>query len=341
MRHVGVLIAVFPIFLAGQAPAGTTVFEGARLIVGDGQPPIENAAFVVTGARIVQVGRAGEVKAPAGRRARRPDRQDRHAGDRRHAHASQPDARGAHRGPAAPRLLRRQRGDEPRPGRRRPAVPDARARRCLARRDSSPPAAASPCRSRDGPTCRTGSPATAKARKAVQELAAKKVDIVKIWVDDRDGKYKKLTPELYGAIIDEAHKNGLRVTAHIFTLEDAKGLLRAGIDAFAHGVRDRDIDDEVWRCSSSARTWSSCRTCPIAASKTDLSWLRDSLAGRRSCKKLQAARHRSAGGSAAFGIQARNLAKLNAAGVRIALGTDGNIAVGPHTSRWRTWSRRA
>jgi hypothetical protein len=33
---------------------------------------------------------------------------------------------------------------------------------------------------------------------------------------DRDGKYPKLTPELYGAIIDEAHKRGLRVTAHIF-----------------------------------------------------------------------------------------------------------------------------
>ena len=78
----------------------------------------------------------------------------------------------------------------------------------------------------------------------MQELAARKVDIVKIWVDDRNGMYKKLTPALYGAIIDEAHKNGLRVIAHIFTLEDAKGLLRAGIDAFAHGVRDKDIDEE-------------------------------------------------------------------------------------------------
>ncbi len=84
----------------------------------------------------------------------------------------------------------------------------------------------------------------AEARKAVQELAARKVDFVKIWVDDRDGKYKKLTPELYSAIIDEAHKHKLRVTAHIFALDDAKGLLKAGIDAFAHGVRDRDVDEE-------------------------------------------------------------------------------------------------
>src|SRR5262245_6046137 len=51
----------------------------------------------------------------------------------------------------------------------------------------------------------------AEGRKAVEEIAAQKADIVKIWVDTRDGKYKKLTPEIYGAIIDEAHKNGLRI----------------------------------------------------------------------------------------------------------------------------------
>jgi len=49
---------------------------------------------------------------------------------------------------------------------------------------------------------------------------------------------------LYVAVVDEAHKNGLRVTAHIFTLEDAKGVLRAGVDAFGHSVRDCDVDDE-------------------------------------------------------------------------------------------------
>ena len=42
-------------------------------------------------------------------------------------------------------------------------------------------------------------------------------------VRKNDGKYQKLTPELYGAIIDEAHRRGLRVTAHIFALDDAKG----------------------------------------------------------------------------------------------------------------------
>ena len=85
----------------------------------------------------------------------------------------------------------------------------------------------------------------AEARTAVRELASQNVDMVKIWVDDRNGQFEKLTPAVYGAVIDEAHQHGLRVTAHVFTLEDAKGLLRAGLDAFAHGIRDMDVDDEV------------------------------------------------------------------------------------------------
>src|SRR5204862_1530221 len=84
----------------------------------------------------------------------------------------------------------------------------------------------------------------AEGRKAAQEQAARKADLIKIWVDDRDGMYKKLTPAMYSAIIDEAHKLNLRVIAHVFTLEDGKELLRAGIDGFAHAVRDRDIDDD-------------------------------------------------------------------------------------------------
>ena len=52
------------------------------------------------------------------------------------------------------------------------------------------------------------------ARKAIRELAARKVSIVKTWVDDRGGTIRKLTPQLYGAIIDEAHKLNMRVAVH-------------------------------------------------------------------------------------------------------------------------------
>ena len=79
----------------------------------------------------------------------------------------------------------------------------------------------------------------------MQELAAKKADLVKIWVDDRGGTVEKLKPNLYRAIIDEAHKHDIKVFAHITNLADAKDLLRAGLDGFAHMVRDRDIDDEM------------------------------------------------------------------------------------------------
>ncbi|MGH9202505.1 MAG: amidohydrolase family protein, partial [Vicinamibacterales bacterium] len=168
-----------------------------------------------------------------------------------------------------------------------------------------------------------------EARKAVQELAARKVDLVKIWVDDRDGKYKKLTPDLYGAVIDEAHKRGLRVTAHIFTLEDGKGLLRAGLDAFAHGVRDRDIDDEFVALIKKRTNIILAPNLPDRGVATDLSWLRGSIPDGE-LQKLQAASTDRPEAQKAFAIQARNLARLSKEGVKIALGTDGNTPWGPH-----------
>ena len=103
----------------GQAPAaGATVFEGARLIVGDGRPPVENATFVVTGTRFVQVGAAGQVSVPAGAaRVNLAGKTVMPAIIDTHTHLSQTrealieDLR---RRP----VLRRQRGDEPGAGRR-------------------------------------------------------------------------------------------------------------------------------------------------------------------------------------------------------------------------------
>lgn len=84
-----------------------------------------------------------------------------------------------------------------------------------------------------------------EVKQQVQELAEQKVDMVKIWVDDHWGHYQKIRPELYRAIIEAAHQRNLRVMAHLFYLEDAKGLVRAGLDGMAHSVRDREIDDEL------------------------------------------------------------------------------------------------
>src|SRR5687767_11755709 len=124
----------------------------------------------------------------------------------------------------------------------------------------------------------------------------------------------KLTPELYGAVIDEAHKNKLRVTAHLFTLADAKGLMRAGIDAFAHGVRDRDVDDEFMGMVKKRPDLVLVPNLPDRGVKSDLSWLRGSLSPGE-LEKLEAGNTDRPDAQTAFGIQARNLVKMHAAGV--------------------------
>jgi imidazolonepropionase-like amidohydrolase len=169
----------------------------------------------------------------------------------------------------------------------------------------------------------------AEARKAVQELAAQKVDIVKIWVDDRNGQYKKMTPDIYGPVIEEAHKHKLRVTAHLFTLEDGKGLLRAGLDAMAHGVRDRDVDEEFMALVKKRPDLVLVPNLPDRGVKVDLSWLKGRISDGE-LQKLEAGNTNRPEAQAAFGIQARNLAKMSSAGVRVALGSDGNNAWAPH-----------
>jgi imidazolonepropionase-like amidohydrolase len=163
----------------------------------------------------------------------------------------------------------------------------------------------------------------------VQELVSHNVDIVKIWVDDRSGKYKKLTPEIYGAIIDEAHKHGLRVTAHLFTLDDAKGLVKAGVDALAHGVRDKDIDDEFVAMFKARPKLVLTPNLPDRGVRVDLNWLRVGMPAA-DVDRLEKNNTDRPVAQAFFGIQARNLAKLNAVGARITLGTDGNRPWGPH-----------
>jgi imidazolonepropionase-like amidohydrolase len=165
----------------------------------------------------------------------------------------------------------------------------------------------------------------------VRELAAKKVDVVKIWVDDRDGTVPKLPPPIYRAIIDEAHTHGLRVLAHIFDLEDAKELLRAGIDGFAHGVRDRDIDDEFLALMKERPAVFVIPNLPERDAGDDFAWLSGTVPAKE-IERLRSVRARQTPAAAAqaralYDVQARNLARLNAAGVTIAFGTDAGVSV--------------
>ena len=76
----------------------------------------------------------------------------------------------------------------------------------------------------------------------VAGVANQKVDWVKIRVDDNLGTAAKMTPEVYRAVIEEAHKRNMRVATHLYYLADANGLLDAGTDFIAHSVRDVDVD---------------------------------------------------------------------------------------------------
>jgi imidazolonepropionase-like amidohydrolase len=325
-----VVAAAISVTLNSQAkPGGATVYEGARLIVGDGSAPIDNAAFVVDNGRITQVGQAGQVKAPAGAarvslagKTVMPAIIDTHThmGETREAVVALLQ-RKAYFGVGAVLSLGTDPGDFAFTLRDE-RVPNG-ARLLTAGRGITMP---EPGRSEVPYWVTT----EAEARKAVQELATQKVDIVKIWVDDRNGKYKKLTPELYGAVIDEAHKHGLRVTVHAYYLDDAKGLLKAGVDAFAHGVRDKDVDEEFMALVKARPNFFLVPNLPDRGVATDVSWLADHVSPDE-LKKLQAgaAKDRPAA-QQSFGIQARSLAKMNAAGVKIALGTDGGIAWSHH-----------
>jgi len=317
-------------FLGGCAmpvsERSVTAYEGARLIVGDGRV-IENATLVVEGTKIAHVGGAADVRVPAG--ATRVSLAGKtvipmiidthvHLSDTRDALIRDLRMRAYYGVSAALSMGTDGYGlldirDE--------AIPGAARFRSAGRGITMP----EPGRT----TVPYWITTAAEGRKAVEEIAAHKADIVKIWVDARDGKYKKLTPEIYGAIIDEAHKRGLRVTAHIFELEDAKGLIRAGVDVFAHGIRDKDIDDELVAMFKQRPNLVLTPNLPDRGVKADLSWLRASLPADE-FKKLEEANTDRPNAQALFGIQARNLAKLNAAGVRITLGTDGNRPWGPH-----------
>lgn len=331
LLSIGIFLAMCW-FVLGTAEAqqatAVRVFEGARLITGDGGAPIPDAVFIVANGQFTAVGRRGQINVPAG--AVRVDLTGK---------TVMPAIIDAHKHLAATRdvlvdqlqhlafygigvamSLGQDPGDLAFQVRDE-LIPNGARLRTAGRGITGP----EPGRS-DVPYWITSEE---QGRKAVRELAEKKVDIVKIWVDDRDHTVTKLSPALYAAVIDEAHKHNLRTIAHIFTLEDAKGVLRAGIDAFAHSVRDKDIDDEFVTMMKSRPNMIVDPNLPDRGVKVDRSWLRDSVTAEE-FQKIQAESKDDPKAQQFFGIQSRNLGRLNAAGIRIALGTDGNITWAAH-----------
>jgi imidazolonepropionase-like amidohydrolase len=330
--------------------ASTTLFEGARLITGDGSAAVENSAILIENGKISSVGQKGAITAPAGAahvdltgktvmpalvdththlgwaiiKTGRIDK-DSYTKDNLIDHLH----RLAYYGVAATESMGIDPGETPYEVRANP-VPDAALFHTAGRGMGRPNAG--PGQPYWKPVA-YGIDTEADGRKAVQELADKKVDWVKIWVDDRNGTVPKLTPSLYRAIIDEAHKHNLRVVAHIYYLADAKELLRAGIDGFAHGVRDKDIDDEFMKLMKERPNVFVIPNLPdIGTGLQDPTWIGETVPAPEVKRLTDALQNRSPvdakKATEFFAVQARNLKKLSDAGVKIGFGTDSGTTVG-------------
>ena len=269
IRRIAALLGTASLVAAGCSPRvenqvetqRPTVFEGARLITGDGSAPIEDSAFIVSDNTFTWVGRRSELQVPPG--AARVDLTGKsvmpaivdvhgHLGFLDMANGTMSKAnftranfidhleRYAYHGVAATistgtdlgELAYQLRDD---------TIPNAARIQTVGLGLAWPGSGPTDPSRNDVPYPVT---TVEQARKAVQDLAAHKPDFVKIWVDDRNGRQKKLTPELYRAAVTEARRLNLRVMAHVFDLEDAKDLIRAGVEGFLHSVRDAEVDEE-------------------------------------------------------------------------------------------------
>jgi len=181
----------------------------------------------------------------------------------------------------------------------------------------------------------------AEARASIRKMAGLNIKAVKIWVDDRRGTYPKMTPEVYDAIIDEAHKHGMLVHAHATTLADQKAVVRAGADVLVHLVQGQKLDDEYLALLKEKKPyWATVISLgdPTAVCEHDLFF--EQAMPTSVVAKIRATTERRplapSCGPPAPNAAARetiieyNFPRMLAAGARLVLGTDTGIEPG-HT----------
>jgi imidazolonepropionase-like amidohydrolase len=354
--------------------AGATVFEGARLITGDGSAPIENSAFVVENNRFTRVGRRGELQVPAGAahvdlkgKTVMPAMADVHGhfGFQHVAEGTMSKEfytrenlidhleRLAYHGVGAAVGVgdledrsdlhggRTHWGDVPLQVREE-IVPNAALFRTAGTGIAWPGSGAQGHPSRVDVAYPVST--VEEARAAVQDYVLMEPEFIKIWVDNRGGTKQTLTPPLYRAIIDEAHKHNVPVGVHNVTLADAKELMRAGVEGWLHvPVRGGEaVDDEliaivkqriakndrpnIWMTPALITAWMDTQGGKRPAWLDD-PLLRDTFSPQQieenwgdPLKKMTpdaVARARQD-----FELQGRTAMRLRAAGMRVVTGTD-------------------
>jgi imidazolonepropionase-like amidohydrolase len=262
---VGSMMAI--VLAQSQVESRPIVYEGARLIIGDGSAAIESGAFVVRNGHINAIGSPGAITAPAGAtrvnlagKTVMPAMINVHVhigyegytswGAQNYTPANVLDhlQREAYYGIAVTQSV----GSSPTDA----SIDFQRNQRARkfppASRFFFMPGYAPP---NGGPDEVLRAATTAlhvinevstaqEVRASVRKMHDKGIRSLKIWVDDRRGTYPKMTPEVYTAIIDEAHKYRMMVHAHATTLPDQKAVVRAGADVLVHLVQNEKLDDE-------------------------------------------------------------------------------------------------
>jgi imidazolonepropionase-like amidohydrolase len=311
--------------------AQVTVLTHATLIDGTGAAPIPDATIVMNNGRIVDLGPGAKVKSPAGAQVVDVTGKTVIPGIiNAHGHISDD--------PATKILHYAQYGittvigmggdgdeqlhirdDQHRPGVFGSALKGARVMTVQQRFEFE----------KDAPSPDAG-------RRAVDVLAKKKADAVKIVVDARRNTQKKLPAPVTAAIIDQAHKDKLKVFAHIHDQEDAERVLDQGVDMLAHIVRDKEVDDAFIQKLKAKRV-------PLVATMVaqlsffvyadSPAWLDDPFLARgfdakrieiakTQLKESQSKNKDQALDRQDFEIAQKNFRKLVAAGIRLGMGTD-------------------
>src|SRR5215468_2477914 len=348
-KILGILTALL-VFSGASNPgqtvtsAGAKAFVGARIIDGPGKPAIENATLIVRDGRVEAVGPASAVKPPAGAQTINM------AGKfiipgliSTHVHVS--DVQGLRPPAYTDENTLRQLGVFARYGVTTVLSLGGEKEPAFKARDGQNTPALDRTRIYLAGDVITGA-TPQEARQMAARVAAMKPDIIKIRVDDNLGSTPKMTPEVYRAVIDEAHQRGLRVAAHIFYLEDAKDLLRSGADLIAHSVRDKEIDDEfislmkkrdIPYCPTLTREISTFIYESKPAFFSDPFFLREAdseVVAQLQEPQRQEAMRKSATAQRykeALAVAKRNLKKAIDAGLLVAMGTD----AGPFANRFQ------
>ena len=345
-KHLSVVLVVSMAVAVGcggvpETPAvemtpGLQAFVGARIIDGTGDAPVDDGVLVVRDGRIEAVGARDAVDIP-------PDAEQIDVTGRTimpgliNAHGHVNNVRGLEQVPYTEEHVERQLGLYARYGVTTVFSLGGDGPEGMAVRDRQNTSDLNQARLFVAGNIATG-PTPEAAIEQVNAIADSGADIVKIRVDDNlnPDRTQKMTPETYQAAIDTAHQRGLRLAAHLYYLEDAKGLLEAGADLLAHSVRDLEVDDELialLRDSGVCYCPTLMREVSTYVYKSRPDWFDDPfflkevdpavVAELETPARQERSRSRSAQTyKAQLEVAKRNVKTLSDAGIPIAMGTD-------------------